>query len=282
MPRSRYNSQMHDLRRSTRRWLIALIVLALVLAGLKTCAVLTRKTNVVDQKISQATAPPAFSLKRIGEGFISLGHIFEVPALLRENSRLKQENAFLQQQLDQVKTLKQENERLSAVMKLKVPGYEPVPATVIARPYDLWLETVMISAGRNDGVRVGNLVQNSKGVVGLVSEVEADRSRVVLISSPRFRLGAVSAVSRDEGVIRGIDWRTLVFDYIPAGAHIKLGEKVYTLGEETLPAGETNRPKGQFIGTVINKKVDKNGFLEITVAPAISTNQLGTVVVMTR
>jgi rod shape-determining protein MreC len=273
---------MQDLRQTTRRWVAALVVLGIVLAGLKTCAVLTRRANVVDQTISRATTPPAFTLKRIGEGFISLGHIFEVPTLLRENNRLKQENAFLQQQLDRVQALKQENERLGAMLKIQSPKYAPVAAIVIARPYDLWLESVLINAGRDKGVRLGNLVLNAKGVVGLVSEVEGERCRVQLISSPRFRLGAVSAVSRDEGVIRGVDWRTLVFDYLPAGAHITLGEKVYTLGEETFPGGDNNRPKGEFIGTVTNKKVDKNGFLEITVEPAISTNQLGAVVVMTR
>lgn len=244
MPRNRFNSQMQDMRHATRRWVVALIVLALVLAGLKTCAVLTRRSNLVDQTLSQATTPPAFSLKRIGEGFVSLGHIFEVPTLLRENNRLKQENAFLQQQLDQVKALRKENERLNAILKIQAPGYDSVAATVIARPYDLWLESVLINAGREDGVRLGNLVLNAKGVVGLVSEVEHERCRVLLVSSPRFRLGAVSAISRDEGVIRGVDWRTLVFDYIPAGAHVTLGEKVYTLGEETFPGVRPTAPRG--------------------------------------
>jgi rod shape-determining protein MreC len=139
-----------------------------------------------------------------------------------------------------------------------------------------------VNLGQEDGVRLGNLVVNSHGVVGKISEVYTDRSRVQLITSPRFRLGAVSAINRDEGVIKGVDWRTLVLDYIHAGSKISLGEKVYTLGEETIPGGNDNRPKGEFIGTVVSRKVDNNGFLEIFVQPAISPCQLGTLVVMIR
>ena len=282
MPRGSFRNQMQDTRLSTRRWVVGAIVLALLLAGLKTCAVLTKRTNPVDQTIVRTTNPAIYVLKRIGEGFISLGHIFEVPTLLRENNRLRQENAFQRLQIEELKSLKQENDRLNAALKIQVPGFKPVAATVIARPYDLWLESAIINAGYDDGVRLGNLVLNGKGVVGKITEVETDRSRVQLITSPRFRLGAVSSISRDEGVIRGVDSRTLVFDYIPAGSRTGLGEKIYSRGEETVPGGNDNKPKGQLLGRVKEHKVDQNGFLELTVTPAISPSQLGVVVVMTR
>lgn len=282
MLRSKLGSFSSESRHTSRRWLIVLIALAIALAGIKTCASLTQRANPVDQAIVRATTPGAFSLKRIGEGLLSLGHIFHIPSLLRENNRLIQENAYLQRELEQTKALKQENQELRNIRSLQVPRYDAVPATIIARPYDLWLESVVVNVGRADGVRLGNLVVNSQGVVGKISEVENDRSRVQLITSPRFRLGAVSATNRDEGVVKGIDWRSLLMDYIHAGSKISLGEKIYTLGEETFPGGDNNRPKGQFIGTVVNRKVDNNGFLEITLEPAISPCQLGTLVVMTR
>jgi rod shape-determining protein MreC len=270
------------MRLTARRWLALLIILGVLIAGIKACATLTHRTNPVDQALTRSTTPGAFSLKRIGEGLLSFGQIFHIPSLLRENNRLTQENAYLQRELDQTKALKQENAELRGIMSLTAPAFIAKPATIIARPYDLWLESVIVNVGRNDGVRIGNLVVNGLGVVGKISEAENDRSRVQLITSPRFRLGAVSSVNHDEGVIRGIDWRTLAMDYIHAGSKISLGEKINSLGEETFAGGNNNRPKGQFIGTVVSRKVDNNGFLEIIVQPAISPCQLGTLVVMTR
>ena len=282
MPRSRLGYGLEERRIAARRWVAGLVVLALILAAGKACAIITRKTNPVDQVITDITSPVVYVLRRTGEGILSLGHVFEVPALLRENGRLKQENQYLSRQADELRTLEEENLSLRSALKLNVPSFQSVAATVIARPYDLWLDSVLIDAGREDGVRLGNLVVNGLGVVGKIVDLDSDSGRVQLITSPGFRLGAVSALSRDEGVVRGVDWRTLLLDYIPAGSKIAAGEKVFTRGEETFPGGDNNCPRGKLIGTVVSRKVDKNGFLEVLVQPAVSPSQLGAVVVLTR
>jgi len=283
MPRNKPGSSLaYDQRAQARRWLAVFVLLAVLIAGIKGCALITGRTNPVDQAITRMASPVVYVIRRVGEGIGSLAYIFQIPALLKENTRLKSENRYLQRQLEETKALKAQNQRLLALGKIRIPGYRAVQALVVARPYDLWLESAIISAGSADGVRLGNLVVNPDGAVGVISEVQSTYSRVQLITSPQFRLGAVSEDSAEEGVIRGLDWRTLIFDYVPAGSKISLDEKVFTLGNETAPGSDDNRPRGVLIGTIVNRKVDKNGFLEIFVEPAITPSRLGPVDVMVR
>lgn len=283
MPRNKPGSSLaYDQRAHARRWLTIFVALAVLIAGIKGCALITGRTNPVDQAVTRIASPVVYVIRRVGEGIGSLAYIFQIPALLRENTRLKSENLFLKREVDEIKSLKAQNEQLLALGKIKITGYRPVQALIVARPYDLWLESAVISAGSNDGVRLGNLVVNQSGVVGVISEVQNNYSRVQLITSPQLRLGAISEATAEEGVIRGLDWRTLILDYIPAGSKISLDEKVFSLGFESFPGGDDNRPRGVLIGTIVNRKVDKNGFLEIFVEPAINPSKLGPVVVMVR
>jgi rod shape-determining protein MreC len=283
MPRSKPGNSLASAQRAqARRWLVVFIALALLISGIKACALITGRSNPVDRTISRAASPAVYLIRRLGEGISSLAYIFQVPALLRENNRLKSENLLLERQIEEVRPLKAQNERLLALGRISIAGFKPVQAMIVARPYDLWLESAILNVGRNQGVCKGNLVLNEYGVVGKVTEIEASRCRVQLLTSPQFRIGAISGKCGEEGVIRGLDWHTLVFDYIPAGSKISLDEKVFSLGFETFPGGDDNRPRGVLIGTIVNRKVDKNGFLEITVEPAVNPHKLGPVLVMTR
>jgi rod shape-determining protein MreC len=284
MPRSKSGGYLRaETQRGRKRWLFALLGLALLIATIKSCTLLSGRTNPVDQAINTLASPLVYVTMRIGEGFGSLVHIFRLPVLLREEKRLTAENKLLERRVEELKQLETENERLRALLKLHVPsGFKPVSATVIARPYDLWLEAVIINAGRGDGVRKGNLVVNESGVIGKVIEAEAAFSRVQLISSPQFPLGAMSASSRDEGVVRGISTGMMELDFIPAGSRITTGEKLFTLGNDSYGGAEENRPRGVLIGSVTGRVADPNGFLEITVQPAAQVNRLSWVVVFTK
>lgn len=278
----RYNLRAED-RRHWRRWLLLFIVIAVIIASAKTCASVTGRSNPIDIALTHVTTPVVGAIKSIGEGIASLRHIFRIPSLLRENSSLKAENEFLDRRNAELQFLEAENKRLEELLKIPAkPGYLPVTARVIARPYDLWMETVLINAGSSRGVRQGNLVVNANGVVGLIEETYSGYSRVRLISSPAFTLGAVTSGLELEGVVRGVSAGSLKLDMVPAGARIELGEKVFTRGEETLPGSNNNRPRGVYIGLIVNIGTDRSGFKQIDVQPAANVNQLGNVVVYTR
>lgn len=273
---------MPDRRGPSRRWLVVLAIIALIVAGAKIATLVTGRTNPVDRAIISMTTPVVYVIKRIGEGLGSLVHVFRLPALLSENKRLETENALMERKVAEVGALARENERLRELAGLlPEPEFTLVNATVLARPYDLWLETALISAGSNDGLGKGDLVANELGIVGLVEEVQPGYSRVELCSSPGFRLGVIAGDSRDEGVLRGIGPGELALDYIPAGSKIAYGEKLFTRGESAVEPGGASRPRGIYCG-MVTTRVAEGGYLNITVEPAANTARLGQVVVYTQ
>jgi rod shape-determining protein MreC len=263
--------------------LVLFFIVALLIGGAKTCTALTGRPNPLDIALTTITTPVVAVIKNIGEGIASLRHIFRIPSMLRENADLTAENELLERRSAELQFTRAENERLRALLALDPPpGFTPLTARVIARPYDLWLESALISAGSSRGVRAGDLVVNDAGVVGVVEEVQPTYSRMVLISSPEFKLGALTMDHRVEGVITGVDARYLKLDLVPAGSLVEVGEKVFTLGQQDLGGGEADRPRGVYIGMIIRREEDRSGFLRITVEPAANASRLGNVVVYTR
>jgi rod shape-determining protein MreC len=283
MPRPKTAGRGKPERRGPpRRWLIALLLVTLLVAAVKLTTLVTGRTNPVDQALITVTTPVVYVLKRMGEGLLSLRYIFMIPKLLNENNRLATENALLARKLGEAAALTHENERLRKLAGLPpAPGFKLVDATVLARPYDLWLENALISAGSAEGVDLGDLVANEHGIVGTIEEVQPGYSRIELISSPRFKLGVVSSDSRDEGVLRGVAPGQMALDFIPAGSKIAFGEKLYSRGEARTGAGGANRPRGIFCG-MVTERVAEGGYLRITVEPGASASRLGNVVVYTR
>lgn len=300
---SRY-ARAGALRRSRsappRRWLTAFIALALLIALVKTWTLLTGRTNPVDRMINAAATPLVMAGNYTADGLASLGQVFRLPALLRENQALQSENELLQRQLAETELVRATNAQLSASLRLKEPGFREVHATVISRPYDLWLEQIIIDAGRRDGVRPGHLVINSQGVVGVVDkQVLESTAWVTLVTSPRFRLAAVTGQSATEGVIRGLDGHNLEMvgvgrratpnpeagnmelKLVKAGALIEVGEKVFSSGVVgSNEAVSVKRPRGILIGTVMHRNSDPNGFLDVRVVPAVNPGKINVVTVM--
>lgn len=267
----------------SRRWLIAFVCLALLIASVKTCTVVTGRSNPVDRAINRAAAPLVVLVRYMGDGVASLGQVFRLPAILREQRRLATEVKQLRRELAEREPLKAENERLRKLLRLNAPGgFKEVHASVSARPYDLWLENVILNKGFDDGVREGCLVLNEDGLVGTVQETQSNYCWVELVVSPRFRLAAYTGSSLGEGVIRGLDQSTLKLMYIAAGTKAQVGEHVFTARPDGAIGESARRPAGILIGTVNGRQADQNGFLDVTVTPAINANRIFDVVVLVR
>jgi cell shape-determining protein MreC len=117
-----------------------------------------------------------------GAGFFS--QFSSNAALAEENMQLRAALASSTNALADRNVLYQENLDLKARVG-RDAGMQTILAAVIMRPPGMPYDTLMIDAGSDQGVAVGDLVSASgTALVGQISAAYADASRVVLFSAP--------------------------------------------------------------------------------------------------
>ncbi len=115
----------------------------------------------------------------------NLGSLFASKAsLVRENDALKAQLSHAEVLLADREALARENEDLKARLG-REDAREVVLAGVIGRPPGIPYDTLLIDAGAEEGIAVGDVVSAGGGTaVGTITEVFATRARAALHSSP--------------------------------------------------------------------------------------------------
>lgn len=205
--------------------------------------------------------------------------------------RTKDENLALRKELDslrhlqtQVEELRQENERLRALLGFeRASGLEGVSrslaALVIARNSDTWFSSVVINRGARDGVREGAPVVTAQGLVGRVTRVTPNSSTVMLITDPQSGVGAMiqRQSSRAMGVAmgRGMLEDRLEMKFFSRDADVRRNDKVVTSSLSQV------FPKGIPIGTVISVTSNGDGLVKYaSIRPSVDFNRLEEVLVL--
>src|SRR5213594_2321800 len=97
-------------------------------------------------------------------------------------------------------------------------------APVIARDPSGVLHTIVLGAGAKDGVLLDDVVISDQGVVGRVSEVGNNYSKVLLVTDSASAVSALVQGSRAAGIVRGQCGDTLVMDWILQTEDVKVVE----------------------------------------------------------
>ena len=138
-----------------------------------------------------------------------------------------------------------------------------------------------VGVGTNDGVRVDDVVVSDQGVVGRVSEVGANYSKVLLATDSGSAVSALVQGSRAAGIVRGQYGDTLVMDWILQTEAVKAGDVVITAG---LAIGNDLRslyPKGLVLGRVVDvNKAEAAAFQRAVIVPAVDLRHLENVLVV--
>ncbi len=191
----------------------------------------------------------------------------EVDRLTLENVRLREDAIAARQ---------------AAKLEPAKGSYSTVGAAVIARDPSGVLRTIVLDAGRDAGVQVGNVVITDRGVVGRVSEAGSNYAKVLLVTDSASTVSALVQGSRATGIVRGQYGDTLVMDWVLQTEPVKAGDVVLTAG---LGLGDELRslyPKGLVIGTVVEvARSEVNAYLRAIVSPAVDLRRLERVLVVT-
>lgn len=256
-----------------------LVVVSLLLLGLRNTDVVRGSSTFLTQLLVPVQQVLA-GVGAAGDRFASA--IAQIDELRDDNSRLQTENDRLT--LDNVRLREQaiagqQAERLLALQR-NVP-FESIPAPVIARDPTGVLHSIVLGIGTDDGVKTGHVVLSDQGLVGRVSEVGTNYSKVLLVTDSSSVVSALVQGSRATGIVRGQFGDALIMDWLLQTEPVKEGDVVITAG---LGIGEELRslyPKGLVIGTIAQvKTAEAAAYNRAIVTPAVDLRRLEHVLVV--
>lgn len=213
----------------------------------------------------------------IGKKISVLSNISELEA---ENEELKLELELKNQEINRLKQLERENEKLSELLDAssRYGQYSTITSNIIAKDPGNWYQTFTIDKGSNDGIEKNMVVLAFGGLVGKVEEVGANYAKVSSIINGTYSVTSKTLRTDDEGFVKGdiVNKGMLKMEYIDKDAEIKEGDEIVTSHLSNIyPAGIT-------IGSVTEVHLDNNNKLSKTaiIKPAVDFKHLEKVLVI--
>ena len=192
------------------------------------------RTKTVDAVVPvlSALSSPVAAYGSIKESLHNLFFIYQ------ENRRLRNENMQLSRVQAVAIELEAENKRLKNLLNyLPEKGGSFMTARVVGDTGGPYGKTVLINSGKNSGVKKGQIVTNSKGLVGRVFKVGNNSTRILLISDLASRVPVITEISRERALLTGDNDNMPKLNHLPHNSKVAIGEKVVTSGDgEFFPA----------------------------------------------
>lgn len=156
-----------------------------------------------------------------------------------ENRKLKRELVLLRQQADEAVRLKDENERLRAMLGVRTdPPIDMVTARVVADSRGPLANYRLANVGRDKGVMVGFPVLNERGLVGRVVGVAGNASKVLLLTDAASKTPVMIDRSNARAILTGDGGPNPKLEYLRGREPIREGDRVLTSGDGgVLPRG---------------------------------------------
>ncbi len=200
-----------------------------------------RVIRVWGQSVADFVQSPVTSISSAVTGYFY--SISSLRTAQSENDILKQHVQELEVEVQNTKSMTAENERLKSLLELKEQSkYKILPAQIIGRDASIWFSTSIINRGSLDGVKLNMPIVTNGGLVGRVTAVSPLTAQIDLITKDKSGVGAVVGEldsSNTLGVISGSGKKDLLeMGYVPGSVEVKVGEGVYTTGQDGIyPAG---------------------------------------------
>lgn len=186
-----------------------------------------------------------------------------------EINRLRSENRRLAAATSRVLALERQMAELATLARVVPEHAVPfVSARVVATSSGVFVRTVTINAGRDDGVRAGYPVVSGDGLIGRVLEAGAGSARVMLLTDLSSRVPAVVGTAAVRAVLVGDNGALPRLDFIAATSGSAEGDEVVTSGVGGV------YPRGLRIGRVVR------GGRTLRVAPYAALDDLEFVAVL--
>ena len=236
---ARDRSQTDTYARPVRRLLVGALVVLLLLVFLLWRIDNPRaerfRANLVDQVVPsfEWALVPVTKLAGLVEGFQSY-------------ARLSEQNRELRRELQQMKAwreaalqLEQENAKLLDLNNVRLdPALTFVTGVVLADSGSPFRQSVLLNVGARDGIRDGWATTDGLGLVGRISGVGQESSRVLLLTDPASRIPVTIQPSGQRSLLTGDNSQLPLLDFIELPEQVRPGDRVVSSGDGgVFPAG---------------------------------------------
>lgn len=257
--------------------------LALVLVIAAVILVNTQFTDAPRDIVGRVTLPLQRALSGAGAALRQTSGSFGDLATLRSrNDELEKSVAALTVENLGLKEVEAENARLRKLLgfaqtnpSFDYKGGQIVGRVVGSEPNSI-IQSIVIDLGKANGIEPGMPVVTERGLVGRITDVYNNSSRVLLINDSNSSVNTLLQNSRLRGILRGRAGQQPIMDYLPQDNKVLVGDIVVTSGESgNFPAGV---PVGQVVEVEQN---DVEMFQRAVVRTTVDFDTLETVLVVT-
>lgn len=160
--------------------------------------------------------------------------------------RIVQQNQDLRNELQKMKAwkeaalqLEQENARLLDLNKVRLdPRLTFVTGVVLADSGSPFRQSVLLNVGARDGIVDGWATMDGIGLVGRISGVGRDTSRVILLTDPASRIPATIQPSGQTAIVQGDNTAAPPISFLENPDLVRPGDRVVSSGDGgVFPAG---------------------------------------------
>ena len=224
----------------TRVALLTAIVISTVLISLQRGADLN--TTRVDTAAQETVAPLAAVLAvplRSFDGFFS--DIDKRRSAFEDNIKLREEVSILRERQARYDNLANKVARYEAILGVDTETDIPlrkIAARAIGETDGPFVRSLILNVGAKDGVRVGNPVMSTNGLIGHVINTGSNTTRVLRVSDLNSRIAVASARSGATAILAGDNTPLPKLAFVNQRENWRLGDRVISSGDDgALPRG---------------------------------------------
>ena len=255
---------------------VTIIVLSVAFLGIIIFSV-KNGSNSVSSGIGSVVSPLQKIVYKVNDKIKSSVDFFaNFSKVKQQNEELKVRNSELENQIVEYSALKDENERLREVLKLKDSknNYDYVGVNIIGYSGGTVSRGYIVDKGTNDGIEKDMIIINYQGLVGKVTQAESNYSVVETILNENMAVSVMVDSTRETtGILRGYKENKnedIVKVYnLPIDSEIKEGDVILTSGLGMI------YPKEIRIGEVVSVETDSVMVMKnAMVKPYVDFNKL--------
>ncbi len=199
-----------------------------------------------------------FLLKPITISYQILSDFKSYTKLYQQNQDLKNELQKMEGWKEAALQLEQKNAQLSLLNNVKLDlTINWVTGQVVADSGSPFNQSVLLNIGSQDGVQDGAAAIGGLGLVGRVSGVGQNTSRVILLTDVSSSIPVVVQKTGKSALLNGDNSLNPILNFLEDKRAIRPGMRVFTSGEGKV------FPKDLLIGTIV---LDTSGQLRVNLA----------------